>query len=521
MRDIPEDTAQAAVEMTGGNPAFLEQLVRLFFENGTIDSSGPVWHIDPDRAADAELPISIEEAIEARIAALGVEERDLLEKAAVFGNVFWVSAVIALTRLEQAVPAEAPNPLEVEWGNGEDVRRRISDLISILADQDYLLPLEADDSSIPGEAEVVFKHSLERELIARSTETGRLARYYLSAAQWLEAKTVQRSDEQLEFLANLYERGGDARRAARCYLQGGDRARARYAPEEARELYQKGLQMLGDGDAPARMDALHNLGDVFEQVGRADDATRCFVEMLGLAWRYDNLAKAGAAYSRLRARPAPARPLRRRDGAPAARAGAVRAVARRSRHRVDARRHGPRPLAARRVRPGARLPPPGADDPRALGDRRSIALSFANIGRVHHDTGNFKAAINQFREALDLRRDIGDLVGVVQSLCDLGGVYAEDGNHEAALELLGEARGLASEIGDKAALADVLSRTGEVKAAMGLGGDAVVDLTEAKGLAAGLGDQVALAVTHQRLAQVLLQLGNLEAADVERTPPSR
>ena len=83
--------------MTGGNPAFIEQLVRLFLDNGTIDASGAIWRLDPDKAADTELPISIEEAIEARIAALEPEERELLEKAAVFGNVFWVSAVIALT----------------------------------------------------------------------------------------------------------------------------------------------------------------------------------------------------------------------------------------------------------------------------------------------------------------------------------------------------------------------------------------------------------------------------------------
>ena len=165
VRDIPEETAQSAVEMTGGNPAFLEQLVRLFFENGTIDVRGPVWRLDPDRAADTDLPVSIEEAIEARIAALENDERDLLEKAAVFGNVFWVSAVIAMTRLE-APPALAaitpyPAPLDLEWGEGEDVRRRISDLIASLAERDYVLPLEVDDSSIPGEAEVVFKHNLD------------------------------------------------------------------------------------------------------------------------------------------------------------------------------------------------------------------------------------------------------------------------------------------------------------------------------------------------------------------------
>ena len=514
-RDVPEDTVQNAVEMTGGNPAFLEQLVRLFMDNGTLDATGAVWRLDPDKAAETELPISIEEAIEARIAALESEERDLLEKAAVFGNVFWVSAVIALTRLERPAPERALDPIDIEWGEGEDVRRRVSDLISILADRDYLLPLDPDDSSIPGDVEVVFKHNLERELIVRSTEGKKLARYYLSAAQWLEAKLLSLRDEQLEFLATLYERGGDTRRAARCYLQGGDRARARYAADEARNLYEKGLAMLGEADAPARMDALHNLGDVLEQSGKSDEAAVYFKEMLQLAWRYDNLNKAGAAYSRI------ARGQRRVGQYDAAMNHLRRA------HELFERSRDQRGIASTLDDMGRVNWLRGAFSQalefhrqaltirRALGDRRSIALSLANIGRVHHDSGNFKAAIAQFREALDLRRDIGDLVGIVQSLCDLGGVHAEDGAHEAALELLGEARALAQEIGDKLALADVLSRTGEVKGAMGRGGEAVKDLGDAKQLASSLGDRVALAVTHQRLAQVQLQLGNLEAADVE------
>jgi tetratricopeptide (TPR) repeat protein len=513
--DLPDDIAQTAVEMTGGNPAFLEQLVRLYIDNGTINARQPVWTIDAEKAAATELRISIEEAIEARVAALENDERDLLEKAAVFGNVFWVSAVIAMTRLETPAPANPPGALELEWGEGEDVKRRVNDLVASLAERDYVLRLDVDDSSIPGEREVVFKHNLERELIIKSTEVSRRARYYLSAAQWLEAKTVQRSDEQLEYLAVLYERGGDELRAAHCYLQGGDRARARYAPDEARALYQKGLQMLGEVDAPARLDALHNLGDVLEQSGRTEEATPYFVEMLQLAWRYDNLAKAGAAYSRL------ARAHRRVGKYDLAMQYLRRA------HELFEISRDDRGIASTLDDMGRVNWLRGAFGQaldfhrqsltirRALGDRRSIALSLANIGRVHHDTGNFKAAINQFREALDLRRDIGDLVGVVQSLCDLAGVHAEDGNHELALDLLGEARTMAHDTGDKLALADVLSRAGEVKSAVGRGAEAVKDLGDAKVLASGLGDRVALAMAHQRLAHVQLQLGNLEAADVE------
>ena len=372
---VLDDIAQAAVEMTGGNPSFIEQLVRLFLANGTIDATGSIWKLDPDKAAATELPISIEEAIEARIAALERDEREVLEKGAVFGNVFWLSAVIALTRLEGR--DERPQALlDYEWGEGEQVRRRVSDLIHALADRDYVLPLDSADSTIPGDVEVVFKHNLERELITKSTEASRLARHYLAAAQWLEARISGRSEEQLEFLAGLYERGGDRRRAAKCYLAGGDRARNRYAAEEARILYERGLAMLGDDDAPARMDALHNLGDVLDQGGRVDAALARFADMLHLGWRFDNLAKAGAAHSRL------ARILRRQGKYDSAMENLRRA------HELFTRAR----------------------------DDRGIASTLDDMGRVHWLRGAYGQALDYHRQALTIRRGLGDRRSIALSL---------------------------------------------------------------------------------------------------------
>ncbi len=347
------------------------------------------------------------------------------------------------------------------------MRRRVSDLISILADRDYLLPLDADDSTIPGDVEVVFKHNLERELIVAARPSPAGSRATTSpAAQWLETKTVQRSDEQLEFLAHLYERGGD--RAARRALlpRRAAIARARATPPRRRaSSTRRASRCSATRDAPARIDALHNLGDVLEQAGRTDEAMRAASSRCSTSRGATTTSrKAGAAYSRL------ARGQRRLGKYDSAMEHLRRA------HELFERSRDDRGIASTLDDMGRVHWLRGAYGQaldfhrqaltirRALGDRRSIALSLANIGRVHHDSGNFKAAINQFREALDLRRDIGDLVGVVQSLCDLGGVHAEDGNHELALELLGEARTIAQEIGDKLALADVLSRAGEVKA---------------------------------------------------------
>ncbi len=512
---IPDEVAQSAVEVTGGNPAFLEQLVRLLFDNGSIDTSGPTWSLDSEAALATVLPMTIEEAIEARIAALERDERDLLEKAAVFGNVFWLSAVIALTRLELGgEPAGAA--IELEWGEGERVRRRLADLVSVLAERDYVLTLDSEDSSLPGDVEIVFKHNLERELIVRLTDRGRLNRYHLAAAQWLESRITGRSEEQLEFLAGLYERGGDKNRAARCYLAGAERARNRHAPDEARDLFQRGLAMLDDEvDAPARMDALHNLGDVLEQCGRSEEAAERFAEMLHLAWRYDNFAKAGAAYARL------ARGLRRSGRYDTAMEHLRRAQELFERSRDErgialtldemGRVHWVRgaygqALDFHRQALGIR---------RSLADRRSIAVSLANLGRVYHDCGQFKTAIAHFREALDLRRDILDRVGIVQSLGDLATTYGEDGNFGLAAELLAEARTLAYETGDRAAITDALSRLGEIRGRLGHGAEALAALAEAKQLAMGLGDRVAVAHAHQRLAQVHLAMGQLEAAEVE------
>jgi tetratricopeptide (TPR) repeat protein len=522
--EVPGDIIEDAVEMTGGNPYFLEQLVRLFLANGTIDHSGPRWRLDPARAAGTELPISIEEAIEARIAALEPAERAVLEKGAVFGNVFWVGAVVALTRIEKGAtgqdraadappPAPPPRDLEYRWtANDEPTRRAIVRVLDGLVEADYILRLDPEDSTIAGDVELVFKHNLERELVEKSTEPRRRQRYHRLAAQWLESNSIGRSEEQLEFLAQLYERGGDNRRAARCYLAGADKARSRYANDEAVELYTRGLDLIENDDALARLEALHNLGDVLDLTGRADEAAERFSGMLRLAWMFDNQAKGGAAHSRL------GRIYRRRGEYDRAmehlreanvlfqRAADRRGIA----GTLDdiGRVHWLRGAYGQALE----FHRQALSIRRAIGDRRSIALSLANIGRVHHDSGAFKAAITQFREALDLRRDIGDLSGVVSSLCDLGTVHSEDRHHDMALELFSEAYKIAVEIGDKMAQADVLSRMGECKSALGRGRDAVEDLEHAIGLATQLGDRVALSACCRRLGEVHLILGDVEAA---------
>src|SRR5262249_28852379 len=152
--------------------------------NGAITHSG---RINLGIAENTQIPMTVEEAVQARIAALAPPERDVMEKAATMGNVFWTGTLLALTRLRHEVDERSG------LYQGDGLRERIEKIIDEMVDRDYILRIP--DSSIAGEHEYCFKHNLERELIAKMTEPERARKYHLFAAQWLEVRMQDRSEE--------------------------------------------------------------------------------------------------------------------------------------------------------------------------------------------------------------------------------------------------------------------------------------------------------------------------------------
>jgi pentatricopeptide repeat protein len=501
---VPADLVADACELTAGNPFFIEELVRVFRSNGTLTQKGDRWHLDPVRAAQVELPMSVEEAIEARIAALAPAERALLEKAATLGSVFWLGALVVLGRLD----VDERNP-----SFAFEERARIEATLEELVERDYLLRMP--DSSVPGEVEFIFKHNLEHDLIQKLLAPERARRYHLVAAEWLETRLPPRdelSGEQLEYLGSLYEHGGDRFRAASAYLSAADKARARFASEAAIELYERGLRMYDPDDALSRIDPLHNYGDVLARAGRTDDALSTFREMLRAAWRLDHAAKAGAAHGRLarlyrglgeykqaEEHLAQALVLFRSAGDSRGVAAVEDDLGRlaflRGNYPEALERHG-RALDLRR----------------ALGDQRSLALSLHNVAMVHQASGAPGEAVVRFSEALALRREIGDRQGVVQSLTAVAAAWRDRGDPERAHEVLREALQLAREIGDRLEQAAILTRIGEVLIRMARDQEASEQLAQAAELARTFGDRLLQSDASRLLAEVYLQLGDLRAA---------
>jgi tetratricopeptide (TPR) repeat protein len=504
---LPSALVEYSCELTGGNPFFVEELVRVFLTNGTVTVVGERWRIDPVRATAAELPLTVEDAIEARIAALSPEERDLLEKASTLGNLFWLGALVVLGRLGDD---------DAEHGFSRDERAAVEAVLAELVERDYLLKMP--DSTVPGDVEYAFKHNLEHDLVQKRVAPERARRYHRVAAEWLETKMPSRgeqSGEQLEFQALLYENAGDRGRAAAAYLAAADKARERFANEAAIGLYEKGLALYDRDSAIWRIDPLHNYGDVLHRAGHTQYALSIFREMLLAAWRLDHRAKAGAAHSRI------ARVHRSLGEYSRAEhhlqkaielfrsAGDVRGVA-----AVEddigrvAFLRGDFPMALQRHERALELR-------REIGDQRSIALSLHNLGLVHQASGEHGEAVVRFSEALALRREIGDKPGVVQSLLAVGQAWRDRGEVARAFDVLTEALSLAREIGDRIDQATILTHLGEAEVKLARDSEAAGHLTQAVQLAESYGDRLLESEATRLLAEVHLVLDDPRAALAE------
>ena len=175
--DTPADLVARVVERAGGNALYLEEMIRAVGEG----------------KGDA-LPDTVLAMVEARLERLPTEARRVLRAASVFGQAYCEGGVLALLGVDQRTTPSAG------W-HDELVER---ELVSARA-----------TARFPGEREYVFRNALVRDAAyAMLTEHDRALGHRL-AGGWLE----ERGESDSAVLAEHFERGGDAPRAAVCYAR--------------------------------------------------------------------------------------------------------------------------------------------------------------------------------------------------------------------------------------------------------------------------------------------------------------
>ena len=87
MRAVPQPAqlVDAACAVAGGNPLLLEQMVRIYHDKGVLEevtalSEEAEWRVNLEHLASVELPMTVEDAVNARLTALDPPERQILEQ---------------------------------------------------------------------------------------------------------------------------------------------------------------------------------------------------------------------------------------------------------------------------------------------------------------------------------------------------------------------------------------------------------------------------------------------------------
>lgn len=505
----PERLLEAGLGMAGGNPGLLAHMVRIFHDAGVLVDAGEgsdrlAWRVDLDRLAQARLPLTVEDAVAARLSVLSPVERRLLEHAAAMGSVFWLGGLVALARMDREPP-------EFWTPTAENDLSEIERVLGDLVQRDYVLRLP--DSAFPGEVEYVFKQNLERERIAQMISPAASRRRHQTIADWLAQKDNVRSQEEYSaMLARHLELAGCLTRAAFTYIDSGGIARSQYAAKRANEHYRRGLELLGEDDARRRLDALHDHGDVLTLLGRTDEALSAFREMLALAYRLGLKGKGGAAHNRI------GRLHRDTGSLSLANDHLTRGL------ELFTAVKDQRGIAASHDDIGKLLWMRGEYEPaldqmrtaldmrKALGDGRSIALSLNNIGLVWRDHGQQAQAREALEASLAIRRELNDLLGIVASLNDLGDLALDQGDSETALELFREAHSVAHDVGEHNRIAAVLTNIGDALLRLRRTDEAIEVLMEAEGLCDETGDKLHLAEAKRGLAKAYLEQKDLKRA---------
>ena len=217
-----------------GNPLFVEQMLAMLTETGAADGDVPV-------------PPTIHALLEARLDRLGDEERAVIERAAVIGKEFWLSALVEL----------APEP------------ERVASALRLLVRKELVRPERSP--TFPRDEAFRFRHMLIRDAAYGGLPKELRAELHERLASWLAGQRSEFDDlvgyhlEQayryrLE-LGPLDEHGRElGRRAGALLGAAGEHARERSDMPAAANLLGRALDVLPEDD-PRRNRIRLGLGD--------------------------------------------------------------------------------------------------------------------------------------------------------------------------------------------------------------------------------------------------------------------
>jgi class 3 adenylate cyclase/tetratricopeptide (TPR) repeat protein len=206
------------IERTEGNPFFLEESVRTLVETKVLAGERGNYHLEK-KVESTQVPATVQAVLAARIDRLPLEEKQLLQSAAVIGKDVPFSLLQAVTEFSD-----------------EELRRCLTHLQAA----EFLY-----ETSLFPDLEYTFKHALTHEVAYGSLLHERQRALHARIVEAIERLYPDRLTEHIERLAHHAARGEVWDKAMTYLRQAGTKAEARSALREAVSYFEQALTALG------------------------------------------------------------------------------------------------------------------------------------------------------------------------------------------------------------------------------------------------------------------------------------
>jgi predicted ATPase/class 3 adenylate cyclase len=273
---LDEETKVRIATAAAGNPLFVEELLRMLLDEGLLHREDGGWHAvsDLDRLA---IPPTIQALLSARLDRLEPEERAVIQRASVAGQVFWWGAVAELS----------PEPDRA--GVGAHLQSLVRKEL-----------IRRADSAFAAEDAFCFGHILLRDAAYGVLPKESRADLHERLARWLEQTTEHQAAEYEEILGYHLEQAvryrielaapGDqtrdlAEKAGQRLASAGRHALARADMSAAANLLDRAVALLPSGP-PERRVILCELALALKEAGeltRAEEILRGVISEAALS----------------------------------------------------------------------------------------------------------------------------------------------------------------------------------------------------------------------------------------------
>ncbi|MFK8001839.1 MAG: tetratricopeptide repeat protein [Polyangiales bacterium] len=505
LNSAPEPLVAAVTHRSGGNAAKVRELAFALWEAGLVVPTADGLEVDLERLGNGDdLPITMDDAVQARLERLDALELATLERAALIGEVFWDGAILAQMRADRKPPGEDDDPLSV-WPDDED-NDALAFALERLERKGFIESI--DQSDLPGAREYNFALEGTRDLLDAEIQKDSRVRRHAAVARWLALVGQLRREGMAARIAPHLEKAGQKARAGRAYLEAAAHERFQRRTERALRYINNALEMIPSEDVVRRIEALHEHGLLLFALGQYDDSIAAFTEMLQHAWKVGARGKGGAALNRI------ARAHAAKGEEERARRVLLRALdlfrSASDLRGVAATLDDMAQLHVRRVEldQGFACAAEALEIRRAHGDRRGEAVSLNTLGQLEYRRGNLEAAEKYVLSALEIRSAISDHEGALQCHNHLGVFAFERGDRERAVGAWTSALEQARALADRRAECFILNNIGEARSKDGAYDEAHASLQGAIDIAEDLGDLRAIAEVKRNLGLVLVRRGD-------------